>query len=112
MIGLNWRKQLKNESGIYPVDFKVLVAQEKAEKVSAGGIVLVDETVEKEQWKVWQCTVVDIGPRAFSDHPSERIPKPGDSVIIREYAGYRIKGKDGEEYHIINDKDIMALGVV
>jgi co-chaperonin GroES (HSP10) len=98
-----------NKSGILPIDFKVLVKQEQVEEKTAGGIVLIKDVTEKEQWKVWKCQVVDKGPRAFSDHPESRIPSAGEWVVIREYAGYRIKGTDGEDYHLINDKDVLAL---
>lgn len=98
-----------NNSGIEPIDFKVLIRQEKVEQKTESGILIAPATVEKEQWKVCKAEIVDMGPRAFFDHPDERIPQIGDWVIIREYAGFKFDGQDGSEYHLVNDKDIMAL---
>ena len=98
-----------NNSGIEPIDFKVLIKQEKVEDTTVGGIIIAPQTLEKEQWRVCKAEVIDVGPRAFFDHPPERTPGIGDRVIIREFAGFKFDGKDGEEYHIVQDKDIMAL---
>ena len=96
-----------NNTGIHPVEFKVLVEQQEVEKVSDGGILLTNETTEKEQWKVSVCKVLALGSRAFFDCPQDK-PEVGDWILMREYSGFRVQGKDGGEYHLINDKDVMA----
>ena len=102
----NWDTPL-NQSGMHPKEFKILVRQKVVEKVSAGGIALPDTLTEKEQWKEALCQVLELGSRAFFDCPDDK-PEPGDWVVTREYAGFKFTGKDGNEYHLINDKDVMA----
>jgi len=96
-----------NKSGMHPVEFKVLIRQRKVETVSAGGIALPDSLTEKEQWKESLAQVVEMGSRAFFDCPDDK-PEVGSWVVYREYAGFKFEGKDGDEYQLINDKDVMA----
>lgn len=97
-----------NQSGLQPVDFKVLVLQDTVEEVSEGGIVIAREAVQKEQWKEVRATLIAVGGDAFNDWCDPR-PKPGDRVVVREYSGYKITGKDGVEYQVCNDKDISLI---
>ena len=36
-------------------------------------------------------------------------PKPGDRVLFAQYSGAREKGADGEDYVVMNDKDLLAV---
>jgi chaperonin GroES len=99
-----------NESGIQPVEFKVLVLPEPVEEMSKGGIILPKAAQEKEQMQQERATVVAVGPVAFTEPDWGAIkPKAGDLVYMSRYAGKIAKGNDGKEYRLINDKDIEAI---
>jgi hypothetical protein len=53
---------------------------------------------------------VALSPLAFSYEDAEwEKPKPGDKVMFAKFAGAAVKGKDGLDYRIINDKDVSAV---
>lgn len=97
---------VENKSGIEPLDLRCLVLPDPVEEVTRGGIILSDETKEKEAWKRQRCTLISVGAKAF-DGWGEDKPKPGDRVFVAQYAGSKIEA-DGEIYWIINDEDIIG----
>lgn len=105
---------MKNGSGILPTEYKVLVQPIKVEDKTKGGIILPDETKERDQFAQMQGVLVAISPLAFTyanadDWAGAEKPKPGDKVLFAKFAGAAVKGKDGESYRIVNDKDISAV---
>lgn len=101
-----------NQTGIIPTEYKVLIRpKEVAEKI--GSIIIPDMTKDSEKYATVEGTIVDISHLAFT-YATEtewdgHKPKAGQHVIFAKYAGVRIKGpKDGQEYLLINDKDIVA----
>ena len=99
---------MENSSGLHPVEYKVLIKQDAIEEMSEGGIVIAQQTLEKEQWAEVKATLVAVGGNAFSDWLGDK-PEAGDRVVVRQYAGYKIKGQDEEEYQVCNDKDITLI---
>ena len=99
-----------NNSGIQPVDYRVLVKPETLEEKTEGGIVIPDTIRGRHDMAGIKATLVAVGVQAFEDvkDPAQR-PKAGSIVAISKYAGYLIKGKDGVEYRLINDKDVAAV---
>lgn len=102
-----------NPSGINPTEYKVLVKPKAVEEKTAGGIFIPDESREREQYASTEGELVAISPLAFTyeDRWPEGFEKPkvGDRVIFAKYAGTKLKGKDGGEYRIVNDRDIAAV---
>lgn len=103
-----------NPSGITPTEFKVLVEPTPIEE-KIGSIILPDQKQEHDKFAQTKGKLIAVSPLAFAyATPSEweatgsRPPKPGDSVLFVKYGGARVKGKDGKEYVLINDKDILA----
>ena len=96
-----------NRSGISPVEFKVLLEPEIVEEKTAGGIILAPVTKDKEQMAQIKGVLVAIGGNAMEDWKNP--PNVGDKVYFGKYAGYIIKGNDGKEYRLCNDKDICAI---
>jgi co-chaperonin GroES (HSP10) len=80
------------------------------EKKTAGGIIKPDALVDQEQGGAIEATVIAMSPLAFTyeDGAKDMAPSIGDRVIIARYKGARVDGLDGVEYHLINDKDILA----
>lgn len=102
---------IENKSGIRPVEFRVLIKQRKVEEKTRGGIFLPQDSKEKEQLAEMKATVIAVGGSAFSDwiQTEGGIPKVGDEILTARYAGVYAEGVDGEEYRIINDKDVTAI---
>lgn len=105
--------KVTNESGVYPTEYKVLVAPKSVEEKTAGGIILPDSTKERDQFAQQEGTLIAVSPLAFTYDGwagcEGMKPEPGDRVLFARYAGATIKGKDGKEYRLCNDKDIAAV---
>lgn len=106
---------MTNTTGINPTEFKVLIAPKPVEEITKGGIILATTTTESEKYATVDGTIVAISPLAFTyasqtewDEAGGKKPKVGDLVVYAKYAGVRRKGRDGAEYLIVNDKDIVA----
>ncbi len=97
-----------NTSGLQPVEFKILIEPEEVEQKSVGGIVLVSATTDKEKMAQVRGKLIAVGGNAFEDW-NEPKPKVGDRLWYAKYAGYVIKGDDGKEYRLANDKDCAAV---
>jgi len=100
-----------NMSGINPLDVRVLVLPDPVEEKSKGGIILVPDTVEKEKFATVKGTLVALGANAFAEASVSNAfvpPKPGDRVMIAKYGGVNTPGKDGKEYRLLNDVDVVA----
>ena len=97
-----------NKSGILPVEYKVLVKTDNVEDVSDGGIYLGNKQTERETLAQTSGTLIDVGGNAFEDWKG-KLPEPGDRVMTAKYAGGIVEGVDGEEYRLMNDKDIAAI---
>lgn len=102
----------ENTSGLVPVEFNCVFRPDKVEEKTSGGIIIVDTQRDREQYAAVEGVLVATSQFAF-DYADGWVegtkPKPGDRIAIAKYAGTLIKGKDGEEYRIIKDKDILAV---
>ena len=98
-----------NESGIRPVEYKVLVKPEEVEEKTAGGIYIPEQAKDKEKFAKQEGVLIAVGAIAFSDPDWLDKPKVGSRVLYDRYAGCTVKGKDGVEYRLINDKEIGAV---
>lgn len=97
-----------NTSGLQPVEYKILIEPEEVEQKSSGGIVLAIATTEKEKMAQVRGKLIAVGGNAFEDW-SEPKPQVGNSIWYAKYAGYVVKGSDGKEYRLANDKDCAAI---
>jgi chaperonin GroES len=103
-----------NAAGVQPVEFKVLVKPSSVEvdpalaRAKAAGLQLPPDVLERELMAQIVAELVAAGGNAFEDWRGP-IPKAGDKVLIAKYAGITIKGADGEEYRMLNDKDISGI---
>ena len=97
-----------NESGIYPKGHRVLIKAEEVEEKTSGGILLTSEMTKREQLAEIRGRVIELGSTAFSDQ-KEPFCAVGDRVIFAKYSGILYDGKDGNEYRVINDLDVVAV---
>ena len=101
--------------GIIPLEFKVLVKPSDAEvdpalaRAKKAGIQLPQDVLERELMAQIVAEFVAAGGNAFEDWKDARLPSPGDKVLIAKYAGITVKGADGQEYRMLNDKDISGI---
>ena len=102
-----------NLTGIYPTEFKVLILPDPVEEVTKGGIIVPTSKAEADKYATIEGRIVAVSHLAFTYATAEEWgdnkPKPGDRVIFAKYAGVRHKAKDGQEYLLVNDKDIVAV---
>lgn len=101
-----------NTSGIYPVEFNCVFLPDEVKDRTDKGIYLPEQHTEREQHAAVFGTLVAASPLAFTyeDWPQGfDPPKPGQRVLIAKYAGTVAKGKDGKEYRVVKDKDVMAV---
>ena len=96
-----------NQSGIHPVEYKVLVLPDEVKEKTKGGIYLPETTREMEELAQVKATLVAKGGNAFEDWTDP--PEVGQRVFVAKYAGYRVRGADDRVYQIVNDKDIAAI---
>jgi len=101
-----------NETGIRPVEFKVLIRVDEVSDQSSGGIFIPQHALEREQMAHDRGMLVDMSDMAFSDWKGRK-PEVGDKVIFNKYAGsviqYRPKDNGMHRYRLCNDKDICAI---
>lgn len=98
-----------NASGIEPLDLKVLVRPDSAEKVTKGGIIVPDSTSDRQKFAVVKATLIEAGSNAFKEWGVGNAPAAGARILMAQYAGARVKGKDGEDYVLMNDEDCIAI---
>ena len=92
---------------IKPLGDRILLKPLEAEEKTRGGIVLPDTAKEKPQ----EGKVVAVGPGKVLEsgkvQPVE--VKVGDVVLYGKYSGTEVATKDGEEYLIVREEDIVAV---
>src|SRR3990167_2669864 len=105
-------KPAPHPSGIIPTEFKVLLLPDTVEERTAGGIIKPAERVERDQYAAMDGVIIAASPLAFTyeNRPQgARKPQVGDRVIFAKYSGAKVTGKDGVDYRLVTDKDVMAV---
>ncbi len=90
---------------IEPLEDRVVIQTEEAEKTTSSGLVIPDTAKEKPQ----QGKVVAVGPGRVDD-AGNRVPMDiavGDTVIYSRYGGTEVT-LSGEEYLILTARDVLA----
>lgn len=94
---------------IRPTEYRCLIRLDPVESKTIGGIILPDESRDRNQMAQTEATLVAKGGNAFEDW-GDPIPKEGDRVLVAKYAGDRPKTGDlGDLHRLCNDKDITAI---
>lgn len=95
--------------GISPKGFNVLVVEEAVpERVR--GIIMPDSQKDKDKLVNVRGRIVDISPVAFDFAAFQgSAPRIGEVVMFAKLAGIMVKGADGLDYRIIDDKSINAV---
>ncbi|MBN3038932.1 MAG: co-chaperone GroES [Candidatus Omnitrophica bacterium] len=94
-------------ASIQPLGDRVLLKVLEAESKTKGGIVLPDTAKEKPQ----EGQIVAVGKGKVSEEgkitPLE--VKVGDKVLFAKYSGTEVTTKEGDEYLIVREEDILAV---
>lgn len=104
-----------NRAGVLPLEYKCVILPESAEvdpairRAREAGLEIPRDILDRELLAQIRAVVVAIGGNAFEDWKDPVLPSPGDKVMVAKYAGVTFRGADGEEYRLVNDKDIAGL---
>ena len=93
-----------------PTGWRILILPYKGSGKTKGGILMADETIERNTLATVVGYVLAVGPLAYEDKekfPSGPWCKKGDWVMIGRYAGTRFR-IEGGEVRIINDDEVIA----
>ena len=92
---------------MHPLGDRVIIKPLEAEEKTKGGIVLPDTAKEKPQ----EGKVVAVGKGRILDDGSLKSleVKISDRVLYGKYSGTEVTAKDGEEYLIMREEDILAV---
>ena len=91
---------------IKPLEDRIVVRPLEAEQTTASGLVIPDTAKEKPQ----EGQVVAVGPGRVAEN-GNRVPvdvAEGDVVLYSKYGGTEVKHA-GEEYLILNARDVLAV---
>ncbi|WBL36988.1 co-chaperone GroES [Tepidiforma flava] len=93
------------KSKLIPLADRVVIVPLKQEEITASGLVIPDTAKEKPQ----QGEVVAVGPGRL-DENGKRVPMDiavGDRILYAKYTGTDVK-IDGQDYIVLNEKDILC----
>lgn len=96
-----------NTSGWIPKGKAVLTrpfAQERATSM----IEIPSHVLHQMDLQDNRVVVVAIGADAWSDETEHRA-EVGDQAMVTGFAGYMLKGEDGHNYRVVNDRDIFLV---
>ena len=93
-----------------PTGWRLLVLPFKMKEKTKGGVILAENTIERQQVASQVGLVMAMGPQCYKD--KERYPegpwcKEKDWVMFARYAGSRIK-IEGGEMRLLNDDEVLA----
>lgn len=104
-----------NNSGIIPMQFKLVVEVSTVEKITSGGIIVPDNSADRRQFDITRGKIVAVGPAAFTDNDQypegTRVPQVGDVIWFDKHAGTQMKSKRDQTilFRVIEDTDITGI---
>ena len=112
LVGLKKPKQITKESTKLPqpTGWRILVLPFKMGEKTKGGILMGQDTLEKQQVASQCGNVLAMGPDCYQDKRRYKQGpwcKVGDWIMFARYAGSRIK-IEGGEVRLLNDDEILA----
>ena len=93
-----------------PTGWRLLVLPFKMKEKTKGGVILAEDTLERQQVASQVGLVMAMGPQCYKD--KERYPegpwcKEKDWIMFARYAGSRFK-IEGGELRLLNDDEVLA----
>lgn len=92
---------------IKPLGDRIVVQPLEAEEVTKGGIILPETAKEKPH----EGKIVAVGRGKVLDNGQIQALelKVGDRILYGKYSGNEIKTKDGKDYLIMREEDVLAI---
>ena len=108
----NSKKEVTTESTKLPkpTGWRLLVLPFQMSEKTKGGLLLGQDTLERQQVASQCGNVLAMGPDCYKDtkrYPQGPWCKTGDWVMFARYAGSRIK-IEGGEVRLLNDDEVLA----
>ena len=103
--------RVQNPTGLVPVEDVILIKLDPVSEYvgAAQKIIAPDPHKERDQQAMTRATLIAVGGNAFEEW-KEPIPKPGDRIVIKKYAGQPAKAGDIEDlYRLTNDNEVVAI---
>jgi chaperonin GroES len=97
---------MENKSGLTVTGDKILVLLMTVEKKTAGGILLPQVSIDKEQMAQQMGTLIHVGSVANKSPQLEGIAI-GDTVLFARYAGQHYP-VDGQKYYVMRASDVLG----
>ena len=112
LVGLKKSKQITQESTKLPqpTGWRILILPFQMGEKTKGGILMGQDTLEKQQVASQCGNILAMGPDCYRDKDRYKQGpwcKVGDWVMFARYAGSRIK-IEGGEVRLLNDDEILA----
>ena len=103
-------KELEKEQIPQPTGWRIIVLPFKMDEKTAGGVLMTETTLERQQVASQCGLVLKMGPQCYND--KERYPngpwcKVNDWVVFARYAGSRIQ-IEGGEVRLLNEDEVLA----
>jgi co-chaperonin GroES (HSP10) len=98
---------IKNNSGILPLGFNILVEMEPVEEKTESGII-ININPKMSRLEIVKGTLIAKGENAFSDL-EKLVPQIGDKILVTKHAGKLNLGNDEKEYRIMADAEVDAI---
>ena len=110
LIGVKKSEKKEEPKLPQPTGWRMLVLPFKMKDKTKGGVILAEDTLERQQVASQVGLVMAMGPQCYKD--KERYTegpccKEKDWVMFARYAGSRIK-IEGGEMRLLNDDEILA----
>ena len=93
-----------------PTGWRMLVLPFKMKEKTKGGVILAEDTLERQQVASQVGLVMAMGPQCYKDkewYPEGPWCKEKDWIMFARYAGSRIK-IEGGEMRLLNDDEVLA----
>lgn len=100
---------MSNDIGIYPLGRMLLVEMQEAEASTPSGLYLPQEAIARETQDQKEAIVLVLGDGNMGGEIKHTFStKVGDRVILGRFQGSKLK-KNGKEYNLVNEGDVLAI---
>ena len=110
LIGVKKSKKKEEPKLPQPTGWRLLVLPFKMKEKTKGGVILAEDTLERQQVASQVGLVMAMGPDCYADkdrYPDGPWCKEKDWIMFARYAGSRIK-IEGGEMRLLNDDEVLA----
>ena len=110
LIGVKKSEKKEEPKLPKPTGWRMLVLPFKMKEKTKGGVILAEDTLERQQVASQVGLVMAMGPDCYADkdrYPDGPWCKEKDWIMFARYAGSRIK-IEGGEMRLLNDDEVLA----